>query len=188
MNRRDAVRAVGLFSLGLFALPRQAFAMGGVLPELNQAAPDFSLEGVLPDGSGQAQPGVRRLADFAGTWLVLYFYPRDFTEGCTLEARGFQRDLPAFHAAGAEVVGISADSADSHAEFCGSEGLLYPLLSDRGGVVSKAYGSWIPPFSQRHTFLIDSDGVLRERWLAVRPLGHSQEVLSALKARQAGSS
>ena len=84
------------------------------------------------------------------------------------------------------MVGISADSAESHAEFCGSEALAYPLLSDPGGVVSKAYGSWIPPFSQRHTFLIDPDGILRERWLAVRPSGHSQEVLAALRQLQNG--
>jgi peroxiredoxin Q/BCP len=112
---------------------------------------------------------------------VLYFYPRDFTEGCTIEARGFQRDLQDYHQASAEVVGISADSAESHAEFCGSEALAYPLLSDPGGSVSKAYGSWISPFSQRHTFLIDPQGVLRETWVAVRPSGHSQEVLASLK-------
>jgi peroxiredoxin Q/BCP len=83
------------------------------------------------------------------------------------------------------VVGISADDPESHAAFCGSEDLSYPLLSDPGGAVSKAYGSWIPPFSQRHTFLIDPDGVLRQTWLAVRPLGHSQEVLQALQSFQA---
>jgi peroxiredoxin Q/BCP len=116
--------------------------------------------------------------------LVLYFYPRDFTEGCTIEARGFQRDLELFHRAGAEVVGISADSADSHAEFCGSEALAYPLLSDPGGTVSKAYGSWMAPFSQRHTFLIDPEGTLRALWVGVRPLGHSQEVLTTLRERQ----
>jgi peroxiredoxin Q/BCP len=163
-------------SLAVFcARPLAAQALGGPLPALDQPAPDFNLDGV---------PGPRSLADFRGRWLVLYFYPRDFTEGCTIEARGFQRDLEQFHRASAEVVGISADSADSHAEFCGSEALAYPLLSDQGGRVSKAYGSWMAPFSQRHTFLIDPEGTLRALWVGVRPLGHSQEVLTTLRERQ----
>lgn len=126
------------------------------------------------------------LGDFRGRWLVLYFYPRDFTSGCTLEARGFQRNLEAFHAASAEVVGVSADDTDDHAAFCGSEGLVYPLLSDPGGRVSRAYGSWLAPFSLRHTFLIDPQGVLRASWTAVRPAGHATEVLAELQRLQAG--
>ena len=106
------------------------------------------------------------------------------TEGCTIEARGFQRDLAAFRKAGAAVVGISADDAESHSQFCGSEALAFPLLSDPGGRVSKAYGSWIAPFSQRHTFLIDPTGTLRARWTSVRPSGHSQEVLMELQRQQ----
>jgi peroxiredoxin Q/BCP len=89
--------------------------------------------------------------------------------------------LTRFQAAGAKVVGVSADAAEQHAEFCGSEGLRYTLLSDPGGLVSQRYGSWIPPFSQRHTFLIDPQGVLQARWVAVRPAGHSQEVLAELQ-------
>jgi peroxiredoxin Q/BCP len=115
---------------------------------------------------------------------VLYFYPKDFTPGCTLEARGFQRDLESFHQLGAEVVGISTDSPDSHGSFCGSEGLAYPLLSDPEGRVCRSYGSWLAPTALRHTFLIDPKGQVRARWLGVRPLGHSQEVLAAL--REAG--
>jgi peroxiredoxin Q/BCP len=133
-------------------------------------------------------PGVEgRLAssDLKGRWLVLYFYPRDFTGGCTLEARGFQRDLEAFQAANAQVVGISADDPDSHASFCSEEGLAFPLLSDPGGEISRLFGSWIAPFSQRHTFLIDPTGMLRASWVAVRPSGHSQEVLAALLDLQA---
>ena len=79
-------------------------------------------------------------------------------------------------------MGISADSAESHASFCGSEGLAFPLLSDPGGLVSRRYGSWISPYSQRHSFLIDPTGVLRERWVAVRPSGHSQEILASLQS------
>lgn len=180
MNRRQLLFGLGISSLGLLALTPQAFAIGGTLPELNQAAPDFSLDGVAPDAGGTTREAQLNLADFAGQWLVLYFYPRDFTEGCTIEARGFQRDLAAFRKAGAVVVGISADDAESHSQFCGSESLAFPLLSDPGGRVSKAYGSWIAPFSQRHTFLIDPAGILRARWTAVRPSGHSQEVLAEL--------
>ena len=180
MQRRQFLSALSISAAGLLGFPRQAFCMGGVLPELHQPAPDFTLRGVVPGADGSAEAAERSLSDFSGRWLVLYFYPRDFTEGCTIEARGFQRDLQAFHNAGAEVVGVSADSAESHAEFCGSESLAYPLLSDPGGAVSKAYGSWIAPFSQRHTFLIDPDGVVQQLWLAVRPSGHSQEVLASL--------
>ena len=175
IKRRQLLEGVAASLAAFCWLPGAAQALGGTLPALDQAAPDFNLDGV---------PGPRSLGDFQGRWLVLYFYPRDFTEGCTIEARGFQRDLDRFHRANAEVVGISADSADSHAEFCGSEALAYPLLSDPGGRVSKAYGSWMAPFSQRHTFLIDPEGILRNLWVGVRPLGHSQEVLAALQGRQ----
>jgi peroxiredoxin Q/BCP len=165
----------------LLVQPASAAAMGGILPALNQPAPRFDLQGFLPPGV----QGRLSLEDLQGSWLVLYFYPRDFTGGCTLEARGFQRDLGAFQAAQAAVVGISADDPDSHASFCSEEGLAFPLLSDPGGEVSRAYGSWIAPFSQRHTFLIDPRGILRATWLAVRPSGHSQDVLSALMDLQA---
>ena len=191
MQRRDllkgsvaAVSAGLLAPLGLLARPRQAFALGGTLPELDAPAPPFRLEGVAP-ADGRAVEASLGLNDFAGQWLVLYFYPKDFTGGCTLEARGFQKDLAAFQTANAAVVGISADDPDSHASFCSEEGLAFPLLSDPGGEVSRRYGSWIPPFSQRHTFLIDPRGVLRQRWVAVRPTGHSAEVLAELQ-RQRG--
>ena len=115
-----------------------------------------------------------------GSWLAIYFYPRDFTGGCTIEARGFETLHSAFQNAGAEVIGISADSVDDHESFCESEGLSFPLLSDPDGSVSKAYGSWMAPYSLRHTFLVDPDGVLRQRWVAVRPNGHAREVLDAI--------
>lgn len=187
MNRREllvgSAQAASLLLLGLLGLPRRAFPLGGTLPELNSLAPEFALAatGLV----GNANEGKASLEGFRGRWLALYFYPKDFTGGCTLEARGFQKDLATFHARGAEVVGISADSPDQHASFCDSEGLRFPLLSDPGGRVSRLYGSWIAPFSQRHTFLIDPAGVVRARWVAVRPQGHSQEVLAELKRLQA---
>jgi len=182
-SRRSVLKGLLVASSSLLFRPAPADALGGVLPELDQSAPTFSLPGVAPGPAGinEVQLG---LDDFSGRWLVLYFYPRDFTSGCTLEARGFQKDLARFSALDAGVVGVSADDGDAHASFCDSEGLAFPLLSDAGGGVSKAYGSWIPPFSQRHTFLIDPKGTLRAAWTAVRPSGHSQEVLAELQRLQ----
>ncbi|MFM7085658.1 MAG: peroxiredoxin [Cyanobium sp.] len=196
LRRRQILSGLSLGLAGLLLRPAQARALGGTAPSLGEPAPDFTLEGVVPlaapeaavQADSAAEAAVRtaqvNLADFRGRWLVLYFYPRDFTSGCTLEARGFQRNLEAFHAASAEVVGVSADGTDDHAAFCGSEGLVYPLLSDRGGQVSRRYGSWLAPFSLRHTFLIDPEGVLRASWTAVRPAGHASEVLAELQRLQ----
>ncbi|MFM7312875.1 MAG: peroxiredoxin, partial [Cyanobium sp.] len=163
LSRRHllAASAIALGSIGL--RPARALALGGTLPALDAPAPPFSLDGVAPPPAGTRLTGAElepvashlSLEDFSGRWLVLYFYPRDFTSGCTLEARGFQRALEDFQASGAAVVGISADAPEDHAAFCSSEGLVYPLLSDPGGLVSRQYGSWLPPFSLRHTFLID---------------------------------
>ncbi|MEM9979468.1 MAG: peroxiredoxin, partial [Cyanobacteria bacterium P01_D01_bin.2] len=100
------------------------------------------------------------------------------------EAQRFQRDLPEFIARNAQVIGVSADDVDSHAEFCDSEGLTFPLLADTDGSVSRAYGSWMRPMSMRHTYLIDPDGTMQERFLGVRPVIHSQEVLARLDQLQ----
>lgn len=156
-----------------------AYALGGPQPTIDEPAPDFT----LPTNSGDGEVS---LADYKGEWVVLYFYPRDFTPGCTLEAQRFQRDLAEYKSRNAEIVGVSADDVASHEEFCESEALEFPLLSDTDGAVSKAYGSWIKPMSRRHTYLIDPNGVLRERFLGVRPPIHSQEVLARLDELQAG--
>jgi peroxiredoxin Q/BCP len=185
MQRRQFLGGAALAVLTLLSRPGRSQAMGGSLPGTDSQAPPFDLAGVAPGPDGKVSETRLAKDDFHGLWLALYFYPKDFTSGCTLEARGFQRDLARFHALNAEVVGVSADDTEAHLSFCGSEGLSYPLLSDPGGRVSQRYGSWLPPFSARHTFLIDPDGVLRERWVAVRPSGHSKEVLDAL-ARQQG--
>jgi len=158
-------------------LERPALALGGKLPELNAPAPSFSLPS---NGSTETLA----LQDYRGRWVVLYFYPKDFTSGCTLEARRFQRDLPQYLALNAQVIGVSADDVQSHAEFCDAEGLVFPLLADVDGSVSRAYGSWLAPYSLRHTFIIDPEGILRERFVAVRPATHSLEVLDRLKALQ----
>lgn len=153
--------------------PLPVLAIGGVLPPLDQAAPAFT----LPTNSGDGQVS---LADFRGQWLVVYFYPQDFTPGCTLEAQRFQQDLPKYQALNTQVIGISADSIDSHAEFCDSEGLKFPLLADADGQISRAYGSWLGFRSVRHSFIIDPQGRLRERFVKVQPAIHSSEVLARL--------
>ncbi len=168
-----------VFAIGyaLSPIAPSAYAMGGAQPTLEEPAPAFTLPSTLEDGKVS-------LSDYAGQWVVLYFYPRDFTPGCTLEAQRFQRDLPEYQARNAQILGVSADDVDSHAEFCDAESLVFPLLSDPDGTVSKAYGSWMKPMSMRHTYLIDPDGVLKERFLGVRPAIHSQEVLARLDELQ----
>lgn len=154
-----------------------AYALGGKLPTINQPAPDFT----LPTNTGD---GKLSLADLRGKWVVLYFYPKDFTAGCTIEARRFQQDLPKYLEKNAQIIGVSADDIDSHAEFCDSEGLKFPLLADTTGAVSKAYGSWIGFVSMRHSFLIDPQGILRETFVKVNPSVHSAEVLAKLEQLQ----
>ncbi len=150
-----------------------ALAMGGKQPPLQQPAPEFTLPTNTGDGSISLQ-------DYRGKWVVLYFYPQDFTSGCTLEARRFQQDLGEYQRRNAQILGVSVDDVDSHAQFCDSEGLKFPLLADTDGSVSKAYGSWLGAMSLRHTYLIDPQGILQEIFLGVRPSIHSQEVLARL--------
>ena len=149
------------------------WALGGKLPELNQSAPEFT----LPTNTGD---GEISLSDYRGKWVVLYFYPKDFTSGCTIEARRFQEDLPKYSSRNTQILGVSVDDINSHKEFCDSEGLKFPLLADTDGTVSKAYGSWLNFFSIRHTFIIDPDGILQKIFLGVKPAVHSNEVLSSL--------
>lgn len=164
--------------LSSFGASSPAFALGGPQPDIDQPAPTFTLPSTIEDGEVS-------LSDYAGQWVVLYFYPRDFTPGCTLEAQRFQRDLGEYQARNTQILGVSADDVGSHEEFCDAESLVFPLLSDPDGEVSKAYGSWMKPMSMRHTYLIDPDGILKERFLGVRPAIHSQEVLARLDELQA---
>jgi thioredoxin-dependent peroxiredoxin len=169
------ISIVGCLGLNLSETP--AYALGGILPSLNQPAPAFT----LPTNTGAK---VISLAAQKGKWVVVYFYPKDFTSGCTLEARRFQEDLPKYLAINTQILGISADSVDSHAEFCDSEGLKFPLLADEDGAVSKVYGSWVGFLSMRHTFIIDPDGILRAEFTKVSPSIHSRQVLTKLKELQ----
>src|SRR4029078_8789929 len=123
-------------------------------PEVGKPAPDFSL--TTGDGSQVS------LKDYHGKWVVLYFYPKDFTSGCTLEAHNFQRDLSKYSDAGAVILGVSVDSAQSHKDFCAKEGLNFKLLADPDAKVSTEYGSVMDykgaKMAARNTFLINPDG------------------------------
>ena len=113
----------------------------------------------------------------------MYFYPKDFTAGCTLEAKGFSELKKDFSKYNAEIVGISADNKDSHETFCSEKSINYTLLSDPEGIISDKYGSWIPPFSDRNTFLISPEGEISYRWISVLPINHAKEVLNVLKKK-----
>ncbi len=145
-------------------------------PTVGQAAPDFTLP-------SQDSPAVS-LKDFRGKWVVLYFYPKDGTHGCTIEAHNFQRDIAKYEAANAVVLGVSVDDADSHQSFCTKEGLTFKLLADTNKTVSREYGSvmnlMVTKIASRNTFLIDPQGKVAKTWIGVGPEHHSEEVLAAL--------
>ena len=160
-----------LLAVGLFLRSAHADTKA---PEIGTAAPDFTLN------SQEGKPV--SLHDFKGKWVVLYFYPKDFTSGCTVEAHNFQRDLAQYEKLNAVIVGVSAQDADSHQKFCTKEGLSFKLLADTEHKVSETYDSTIPvvKLSSRHTFLIDPSGVVRKSYLDVKPDVHSAEVLADL--------
>ena len=150
------------------------------MPTVGQAAPGFTLPS--QDGSQIS------LNSFRGKWVVLYFYPKDMTRGCTIEAHNFQRDQAKFDAANAVILGVSVDTPDSHKEFCTKEGLTFRLLADPEHKVVDAYGSlghfgtWT--IANRNTFLIDPQGTIAKVWTKVDPSVHSTEVLAAITAAQ----
>jgi thioredoxin-dependent peroxiredoxin len=145
-------------------------------PSVGSPAPDFTLS------SQDRQPV--KLSAFRGQWVVLYFYPKDFTSGCTVEAHNFQRDLAEYQKRNALILGVSVQDEKSHKEFCAKEGLNFKLLADTQKEVSKSYDSiinlGIAKLSSRHTFLIDPQGVIRKIWLDVDVTKHSTNVLATL--------
>jgi peroxiredoxin Q/BCP len=147
-----------------------------VPPAAGVKAPEIDLE------TTAGKPA--RLKDYRGRWVVLYFYPKDFTAGCTLEAHNFQRDLEKYEKANAVILGVSVDSTRSHQEFCAKEKLTFTLLSDPDARMSKAYGSWMVykgmTLSARNTFIIDPQGKIARVFTQVDPSRHSEEVLAAL--------
>jgi thioredoxin-dependent peroxiredoxin len=146
------------------------------MPASGSAAPDFSLSS--QDGSQVS------LKDFRGKWVVLYFYPKDFTSGCTIEAHNFQRDQAEYARRNAVILGVSVDSAESHKSFCAKEGLNFKLLADTSHQVSKQYGSLmnfgVAQISARNTFLIDPQGKIARAFSSVNPSRHSAEMLTAI--------
>jgi peroxiredoxin Q/BCP len=149
-------------------------------PAAGTAAPEFTLKS--QDGKPVS------LRDFRGKWVVLYFYPKDFTSGCTKEARNFQRDLAQFEEKNAVILGVSGQDENSHEKFCTTEGLHFKLLADAHCSLSALYGSvvdlGVARLSARHTFLIDPAGVIRRVYLSVDPSKHSAQVLADLTELQ----
>src|SRR6267378_6717895 len=149
-------------------------------PTTGNQAPTFS----LPSQEG-AQVS---LDQFKGKWVVLYFYPKDFSSGCTIEAHNFQRDIDKYTEKNAVIVGVSVDNVDSHKSFCTKEGFNFKLLADSSHAVVQKYGSVMEYdgiiLAARNTFLIDPTGLIRKVYLKVSPQGHSEEVLADLQHLQ----
>jgi thioredoxin-dependent peroxiredoxin len=162
--------------LGMGVQP--AFSASETMPQVGQTAPDFTLPS--QDGSNVS------LKDFRGKYVVLYFYPKDGTTGCTIEAHNFQRDIQKYEKDNAVVVGVSVDSAGSHKDFCAQQGLTFKLLADTERTVVDQYGSALDmkgtKIASRNTFLIDPKGKIIKEWTSVNPQTHSDEVLEALNS------
>lgn len=152
----------------------------GGFPQVGQQAPDFT----LPSQDGTPVS----LRDFRGKWVVLYFYPKDGTPGCTIEAHNFQRDLAQYEQKHSVVVGISVDSEGSHKEFCAKQGLTFKLLADTDKKVVQEYGSLrnlvVLRIAERNTFLVDPSGKIAKVWKGVDPSRHSTDVLATLAGLQ----
>lgn len=153
--------------------------------EVGQPAPDFELESDLG--------GTIRLSELRGKPVVVYFYPKDDTPGCTVEACAFRDRRSELVELGAEVLGISPDSIESHADFRQKFELNFPLLADIGHKVADDFGAWREKVRngqtrmgiERSTFLIDAEGVIRKAWTKVNVEGHDEEVIEALKSLDA---
>ena len=158
---------------------RPVHAADQSIPTAGQPAPEFTLPS--QDGSPIS------LSSYRGKWVVLYFYPKDMTSGCTIEAHKFQDALAQFEARNAVILGVSVDSTDSHKQFCAKDGLTFHLLSDTDHKVVRAYGSLggFGPIvmANRNTFLIDPQGKIAHVWTSVTPASAASDVLAALPAQ-----
>lgn len=152
----------------------------GPMPSAGSTAPGFT----LPSQEGSPVS----LKDYRGKWVVLYFYPKDQTSGCTREAHNFEVDQTKYASRNSVVLGVSVDSVDSHKKFCSREGLNFKLLADTSGKVIREYGSLtnlgVVKFAARHTFLIDPEGKIARVYPNVDPNRHSEELLAALDQLQ----
>ena len=166
----------------LLALSVARAARAGDLPVVGKPAPNFN----LPDQQGKQHT----LQEYRGRYLVLYFYPKDDTPGCTQEACAFRDDLALITEMNAQVVGISVDDSESHAQFAKKYHLPFPLLADKSGAVADSYGALlnlgIMKLARRFTFLIDPEGNLNKIYMSVETSRHSQEIINDLKKLTAG--
>lgn len=166
---------ITIFASSMFFFSRLGSAAD--LPNAGQVAPSFS----LPDQNGKTHV----LANYAGLWVVLYFYPKDDTPGCTKEACSFRDDLVQLEKLGAKVIGVSVDDTSSHARFALKYHLPFPLLADKDGKVADSYGALtnlgLMKFAKRYTFLIDAQGKVAKVYQSVDTSRHSQEIISDLK-------
>jgi peroxiredoxin Q/BCP len=151
-------------------------SQAGDVPLAGKPAPAFQ----LPDQNGKTHA----LSEYQGRWVVLYFYPKDDTPGCTQEACAFRDDLHKLTALGAQVIGVSVDDTGSHAEFAKKYHLPFPLLADKGGKTAEQYGALLNlglvKFARRYTFLIDPQGKIAKPYLKVDTSRHSQEIIDDL--------
>lgn len=164
-------------AIALTLLLFRAISYAADVPKTGESAPDFS----LPDAKQQTH----KLKDYSGKWLVLYFYPKNDTPGCTKEACAFRDDLFQIEKLNAKVVGISVDDTNSHAEFAKKYKLPFPLLSDKDGKVADSYGALrnlgIIKIAKRYTYLINPEGRIAKVYLSVNTSRHSQEIIDDLK-------
>ena len=162
--------------IGTIAIIAPRLMRADAVPAVGTAAPDFTLN------SQEGKP--ISLAQYRGKWVVLYFYPKDMTTGCTIEAHNFQRDQAKYDAANAVVLGVSVQDVQSHQQFCTKDGLTFKLLADPDHKVTEEYGSLknygVVKLAARRTFLIDPQGKIVKEWMDVDPNGHSEEVLAEL--------
>ena len=176
MTYRALITAIVVVAVSV--TPLLVFAAS--VPSVGSLAPEFSL------ASQEGTP--LSLKDYRGQWVVLYFYPRDFSGGCTIEAHNFERDQPRYRQRNAVVLGVSVDRTDSHKQFCTKEGLTIKLLADTDHKVSTAYGSLtnlgLVKLASRHTFIINPEGKVAKVFTEVNPNRHSEEVLAALTELQ----
>jgi peroxiredoxin Q/BCP len=168
---------IGLSIAVLTAIPFFATrAAAQEMPAVGQEAPTFT----LPSQDGTPVS----LDQYRGKWVVLYFYPKDMTTGCTIEAHKFQDALPQFDAKNAVILGVSVDTVDSHKQFCTKDSLTFHLLADPDHKVVSAYGSLgaFGPMTiaNRNTFLIDPQGKIAKVWVKVSPPNAASDVLAAL--------
>ncbi len=158
------------------AAPSAVLMAEDTMPQVGQAAPGFS----LPSQDGAPIS----LDQYRGKWVVLYFYPKDMTTGCTIEAHKFQDAQGDFAAKNAVILGVSVDSTDSHKQFCAKDGLTFHLLSDTNHTVVSEYGSLGEhngvSMANRNTFLIDPDGKIAQVWTKVNPATAASDVLAAI--------